>query len=72
MPPPKRFKTKRRSASQQRPVDCSRQVLAISGIIFYPRSTFDLVMTGQRSIFGEIDVFQLYKTIKTQLWQLSP
>ena len=25
--------------------------------IFYPRSTFDLVMAGQRSIFGEIDVF---------------
>ena len=24
---------------------------------FYPRSTFDLVMAGQRSIFGEIDVF---------------
>ena len=38
---------------------------------FYPRSTFDLVMTGQRSIFWEIDVFQLYKTIATQLWQIS-
>ena len=25
--------------------------------IFDPRSTFDLVMAGQRSIFGEIDVF---------------
>ena len=25
--------------------------------IFYPRSTVDLIMTGQRSIFGEIDVF---------------
>ena len=24
---------------------------------FYSRSTFDLVMTGQRSIFGEIDTF---------------
>ena len=23
----------------------------------YPRSTFDLVIAGQRSIFGEIDVF---------------
>ena len=25
--------------------------------IFDPRSTFDLIMAGQRSIFGEIDVF---------------
>ena len=24
---------------------------------FYPWATFDLVMTGQRAIFGEIDVF---------------
>ena len=26
-------------------------------VYFDPRSTFDLVMAGQRSIFGEIDVF---------------
>ena len=51
-----RFETKRRSTSRKRPIDCSRQVLAIGGIFFYPRSTFDLVMAGQRSIFGEIDV----------------
>ena len=36
--------------------------------IFGPRSTFDLVMAGQRSIFGEIDVFfRIYKTIVTEL-----
>ena len=56
--PPWRFETKRRSASRKRPIDCSRRVLAIGGIFFfYPRSTFDLVMGGKRSIFGEIDVF---------------
>ena len=53
-------------------IDCPRRVLAIGGIFFYPRSTFDLVMTGHRSIFGEIDVFQINKTIATQLWQISP
>ena len=37
-------------------IDCSRRVLAISGIFCDPRSIFDLVMAGQRSIFGEIDV----------------
>ena len=72
MRPPWRFETKRRSASQKRPIDCSRRVLAIVGIFFDPRSTFDLVMAGQMSIFGEIDVFQLYKTIATELWQISP
>ena len=57
MRPPWRFETKRRSASQKKAIDCSRRVLAIGGILFYPRSTFDLVMAGQRSTFGEIDVF---------------
>ena len=57
MRPPSRFETKRRSASRKRPVDCSRRVLAIGGIFFDPRSTFHLVMAGQRSIFGEINVF---------------
>ena len=52
-----RFETKRRSASRKRPIDCSRRVLAVGGIFFDPRSTFDLVMAGQRSIFVEIDVF---------------
>ena len=56
-PPPWRFETKRRSASRKRPIDWFRRVLAYGGILFYPRSTFDLVMAGQRSIFGEIDVF---------------
>ena len=44
-------------------------LMAIDGILFDPRSTVDLVMTGQWSIFGEFDVFQLCKTIATQLWQ---
>ena len=57
MRPNWRFETKRRSASRKRPIDCSRRVLAIGGIFFEPRSTFDLVIAGQRSIFGEIDVF---------------
>ena len=57
MRPPWRFEIKRRSASRKRSIDCSQRVLAIGGIFFYPRSTFDLVMAGHRSIFGEIDVF---------------
>ena len=57
MLPPWRFETKRCSASQKTPIDCSRRVLAIGGKIVDPGSTFDLVMAGQRSIFGEIDVF---------------
>ena len=58
MRPPWRFETKRRSASRKKKtIDCSRRVLAIGGIFFDPRSTFDLVMAGQRSIFGKIDVF---------------
>ena len=72
MRPPWRFETNRRSASRKTPIECSRRVLAIGGIFFDPRSTFTLVMAGQRSIFGEIDVFQLYKTIATALWQISP
>ena len=42
---------------EKKPTDCSQRDLAIGGIFFGPRSTFDLVMAGQRSIFGEIDVF---------------
>ena len=49
--PPWRFQTKRRRAWRKRPVDCSRRVLAIGGIIFGPRSIFDPVMAGQRSFF---------------------
>ena len=42
-------------------------------VYFSPRSTFDLVMTGQRSIFVEIDVFQLYKTMgAAQVLQILP
>ena len=57
MRPPLRFETKRRSALAKRPIDCSRRVPAIGGIFFDPRSTFDLAMAGQLSIFGEFDVF---------------
>ena len=32
-------------------------LLTIGGIFFDPRSTFDLIIVGQRSIFGEIDIF---------------
>ena len=42
---------------EKKAIDCSRRLLAIGGIFFDPRSTFDLVMAGQMSIFGEIDVF---------------
>ena len=72
MRPPWRFETKRGSASRKRPIDCFRRVLAIGDIFFGRRSTFDLVMTCQRSIFGEIDFFQLYNTIVTELWTISP
>ena len=54
------FETKRHSSSQQRPVDCSRRVLAIGGILY---------TLGQ--YFGKVDDFSLYKTIATQLWQIS-
>ena len=53
-PPPCRFQTKRHRASKKRPADCSRRVIAISGIIFGPRSIFDLVMAGQSQIFGNL------------------
>ena len=56
-PPLCRFETRRRSASQQRPSECSRRDLAIERITFGPRSIFDLVMAGQRSNFGKISIF---------------
>ena len=37
--------------------ECSRLVV----YFFDPRSRFDLVMAGQRSIFGEIDVFSTFQ-----------
>ena len=37
--------------------DFDPEWLGSGGIFFDPRSTFDLVMAGQMSIFGEIDVF---------------
>ena len=56
-PPPWRFQTKGRRASRKKPADCSRRDLAIGGIIFGPRSTFDPVMTGQRSNFRKNRTF---------------
>ena len=57
MRPPWRLRMERRRAKRKRTTDCSQRDLAIGGIIFDPRSTFDLVMAGQRLIFDEIDVF---------------
>ena len=48
-----RFETKRYSASQQRPFDFSRRVLAIDGMFFYPTSIFGQVMANQRRYFGD-------------------
>ena len=39
--------------------------------IFDPRSTFDLVMAGQRSIFGEIDVFNFTRE-KRRSYDMKP
>ena len=63
------FKTKSRSASQQKPVDWSRRVLAIGGIFFDPRSIFDLVIAGQRSIFGHFSGKSKFFTFQSQYWQ---
>ena len=63
MRPPWRFETKRgvvalREKDQLIAFDEYSRLVAY---FFGPRSTFDLVMTGQRSIFGEIDVFFNFK-----------
>ena len=42
---------------EKKNIDCSQRVFEIGGIFFDTGSTFGLVMTGQRSIIGEIDVF---------------
>ena len=55
--PPWCFQTKRRRASQKRPADCARRVLAIGGIIFGPRSIFDPVVAGHRSSFRKFRDF---------------
>ena len=62
------FKTKSRSALQQKSVDWSRRVLAIGGIFFYPRSIFDLVIAGQTSIFGHFSGKSFF-TFQSQYWQ---
>ena len=51
--PPWRSAHDGRRASQKKPVDASRRDLAIAYIVFNPRSTFDLVKSGQRSNFRE-------------------
>ena len=71
MRPPCRFDTKRRSASRKKKQSIALDEYSRLVVHFSSRSTFDVVVTGQRSIFGEIDVFQLYKTIATELWQIA-
>ena len=56
-PPPGVSKLSVVALRGKKTIDCSRRVLAIGGIFFDARSIFDLFMAGQRSIFGEIDVF---------------
>ena len=51
--PPWRSAPHGRRASRKIPVDASRWDLAIAHIVFSPRSTFDLVRSGQRSNFRE-------------------
>ena len=55
--PPCRFETEGRRASRKKPADASRRVLHDDGKLFGLRSTFDLVMAGQRSNFRETDTF---------------
>ena len=62
--PPWSFQTKRRRASRKRPVDCSRRVLAIGGIIFGPRSIFDPVMAGKRPNFRK---FYAFSTLRVHI-----
>ena len=58
--PPWRSATDGRRASRKKPVDASRRDLAIAHIVFSPRSTFDLVMSGQRSNFREKSHFFIF------------
>ena len=67
-PPPWRFQTKRRRALRKILADCSRRVLAIGCIIFGPRWIFDPVMAGQRSIFENSMIFQLYESISATIF----
>ena len=66
-PPQTSIKTEHLSASQKKNNRLLSTSLAIGGIFFDPRSTFDLVTEGRTSIFGKTDVFQLNNTIATQL-----
>ena len=51
------FETKHRSASQKKHQSIALDEYSRLVVYFYPWLTFDLVMTSQRSIFGEINVF---------------
>ena len=55
--PPWRSAPDGRRASRKKPIDASRRDLAIAYIVFNPRSTFDLVKSGQRSNFREKSTF---------------
>ena len=61
--PPWRSAPDGRRASRKKTVDASRWNLAIAHIVFSPRSTFDLVRSGQRSILREKWHFLLYTLI---------
>ena len=58
--PPWRSAPDGRRASRKKPVDAPRRDLAIAHIVFSPRSTVDLVRSGQRSNFREKWHFWLY------------
>ena len=63
-----RFETKRRSVSQQKPVDWSRRVLAIDGMFFELRSLFNPVMMLQRSSFGKVlRKYEIFSTFRVNI-----
>ena len=71
----RRVETKRRNASQRRPVDWPRKELAIEGIFFDHMPIFDPVMVGQRLNFGDlvlrIEVFQISEPILAKVFKLA-
>ena len=70
-PPPWRSAHGGRRGSRKKTVDASRWDLAIAHIVFSPRSTFDLVRSGQRSNFRENDIFWLYTLIAAKVCVVS-
>ena len=63
MRPPWRFETKRRSDSHKKQSIARDEYSQLEECSLDPRSTFDLVMTGQMQIFWEIEVF-FFSTIQ--------